>query len=111
EFIEGGDLGALIQEWHLQSVPSPRQVAGVVLQLAEIVGYAHSLNPPIVHRDLKPANILVQVRAKGALQLKVADFGIGGVVAQRHALDETPVGPRDESRPGEVADVLPGGSE
>ena len=49
-----------------------------MLRLAEIVGFAHRLDPPIVHRDLKPANILVQKKDKGIV-LKVADFGIGGV--------------------------------
>jgi serine/threonine protein kinase len=50
-----------------------------MLRLAEIVGFAHRLDPPIVHRDLKPANVLVQKKDKGIV-LKVADFGIGGVV-------------------------------
>ena len=27
--------------------------------LAEIVGFAHRLDPPLIHRDLKPSNILI----------------------------------------------------
>ena len=79
EYIEGGDLAGLIQEWHRQTPkPTPEQAAKVVLRLSEIVGFAHRLNPPIVHRDLKPSNILLQ-RVEGVTQFKIADFGIGGV--------------------------------
>jgi eukaryotic-like serine/threonine-protein kinase len=61
EYVEGGDLGGLIQDWYRQAEkPSCAQVAGAMVQLAEIVAFAHRLDPPIVHRDLKPANILVQ---------------------------------------------------
>jgi len=83
EFIEGGDLAGLIQEWHRgPSKPSHRNAAKVAHRIAEIMGFAHRLDPPIVHRDLKPSNILVQ-RADGKTRLKVADFGIGGVVTEK----------------------------
>ncbi len=59
-------------------------------QLAEIVGFAHRLSPPIVHRDLKTANILVSQLADGTLQLKVADFGIGGIAASQTLKDAQP---------------------
>ena len=49
------------------------------------VRYAHRLTPPIVHRDLKPANILVQPRPDGKVELRVADFGIGGIAAKLRA--------------------------
>ncbi len=79
EHIAGGDLGGLIQEWHrTASGVRPEKAARVMMRLAEIVGFAHRLDPPIVHRDLKPANVLVQKKDKGIV-LKVADFGIGGV--------------------------------
>ncbi len=79
EYVEGGDLSNLIRNWHRDgSGPSPSQAAEVILQLAEIVGFAHRLNPPIVHRDLKPANILV-----AGHQFKITDLGIGGLAAAR----------------------------
>lgn len=99
EFVEGGDLGGLIQAWHRQEGgPTPVQAARAVLRLAEIMAVAHAANPPIVHRDLKPANILVtrsplppQSGPSGhpgrggvnGVQFKIADFGIGGVAAQQ----------------------------
>src|SRR3954451_5016736 len=52
-------------------------------QLADTLAFAHHLLPPIVHRDLKPANILISAKGKepGPWAVKVADFGIGGIVA------------------------------
>jgi formylglycine-generating enzyme required for sulfatase activity len=88
EYVEGGDLAGLLNEWR-HDPPGPERaarVARLVLDLARTVGFAHRLDPPIVHRDLKPANILVQ-RANGGrapseeYRLWVADFGIGGVAA------------------------------
>lgn len=58
-------------------------MARVIQRLAEIVAFAHRLDPPIVHRDLKPANILVQRASNGKTTLRVADFGNGGVAVQQ----------------------------
>jgi len=82
EYIEGGDLAGLIQEWHPQGKLKPWAASQVVQRLAFIVGQAHRLNPPLVHRDLKPANILVRREADKKVSLFVADFGIGGLAAQ-----------------------------
>jgi hypothetical protein len=86
EYVEGGELTALIRE--SRGGFRPAEAARVVQQLAKIVGFAHAVRPPIVHRDLKSANILVQRRADGRLQFRVADFGIGGLAASR-AIGET----------------------
>jgi serine/threonine protein kinase len=75
EYIEGGDLGALIQEWHRAGGPDPSQAAKVLLRLAEIVGFAHEHG--IIHRDLKPANVLIHLGPDRERQFKIADFGIG----------------------------------
>lgn len=89
EYIAGGDLAALMRDGVART---PDQVADIVLQLADIVGFAHRLHPPIVHRDLKPANILVQRSSVGSIELKITDFGIGGASAQ-HAIEATRHGP------------------
>jgi serine/threonine protein kinase len=84
EYVAGGDLAGLIKDFHRGTGSySVESVSRVMAQLAGIVGFAHRLDPPIVHRDLKPANILVQRGAAGGIQLKVADFGIGGVAASQ----------------------------
>jgi formylglycine-generating enzyme required for sulfatase activity len=83
EFVEGGDMVALIQEWHRKPVAADlaARASRLLLELATIVAFAHRLSPPIVHRDLKPANVLVQREAGGEMRLRVADFGIGGIAA------------------------------
>src|SRR6185437_12055211 len=82
EFVAGGDLSGLIGQW--RNAP-PRDRAGectrLVHELADIVAFAHKLDPPIVHRDLKPANILLQPAEKDNIRTRVADFGIGGIAA------------------------------
>jgi formylglycine-generating enzyme required for sulfatase activity len=85
EFVAGGDLAGLLQDWRQLPAGPDRaaKLTQVVLDLARIIGFAHRLHPPIVHRDLKPANVLVQQAADGSLALRVADFGIGGVAAGR----------------------------
>jgi formylglycine-generating enzyme required for sulfatase activity len=84
EYVSGGDLGGLIDDWHRQpQKPSPERVAQAMLALAEIVAFAHRTDPPIVHRDLKPANILVEEPNGGAIAFKVTDFGIGGIAIAR----------------------------
>ena len=86
EYIAGGDLAGMIGGWHKGGDrPSLADISRVFLKLARILAHAHGQNPPIVHRDLKPANILVRVSPDADPQLKVADFGIGGV-ASRQAL-------------------------
>lgn len=124
EYVPGGDMGGLVQQW--LATPGFDRVAAslpVMRQLADAVAFAHRLSPPIVHRDLKPANILLSVRqafqpdstssplavsppggerrgetASGSggetasgcgtavrpesLTYKIADFGIGAIVAQ-----------------------------
>ncbi len=81
EYIEGGDLAGLIRDWPSDGRPRWETATRLVLQLAQVVGFAHRLSPPIVHRDLKPANVLLQRTPAGDFVLRVTDFGIGGVAA------------------------------
>jgi eukaryotic-like serine/threonine-protein kinase len=83
EYVAGGELTAVIQGLHGQGQLTPVAASRLLLRLARIVGHAHRLSPPIVHRDLKPANVLVQRAPDGQLLLRVADFGIGGIAADR----------------------------
>jgi serine/threonine protein kinase len=81
EFVDGGELTGIIQDFHSRGGISPGGAAKIVERLAKTVGFFHRLQPPIVHRDLKPANILVKSDATGKLSLKIADFGISGLAA------------------------------
>ncbi|MFT5466874.1 MAG: tRNA A-37 threonylcarbamoyl transferase component Bud32 [Verrucomicrobiales bacterium] len=97
EFVEGGDLAGLIREWRAkESGPSPDEAARIVLRIAEIMAFAHRLEPPIVHRDLKPANILIDP-SSGKNRFRIADFGLGGVAADSASLNS-----QARSRPAEV---------
>lgn len=83
EYVAGGDLCGLIQEMHHESPASPYEVAQMMMLLLNPIRYAHKLNPPIVHRDLKPANVLVERGHNNGIELRVTDFGIGGLSAQQ----------------------------
>ncbi len=85
EYVGGGCLTDLIHRWQkLASAEREEFVIAALHQLATAVGTFHRLAPPIVHRDLKPANILFAKEEGGrrkeeSLQLRITDFGIGGV--------------------------------
>ena len=110
EYIEGSDLGGLVLDWQSlyedddEDEMSPRhrerdaadttrltpyEAAEIIIQLTEIVGFMHRLNPPIVHRDLKPSNILVQRADNGRFLFKITDFGIGGRGDPQHSSADT----------------------
>jgi serine/threonine-protein kinase len=71
EFLEGVDLGKLIDERGRLPVPWATEL---MLQTAEALAEAHSWG--IVHRDIKPANLFVTWRPDGTSLIKVLDFGI-----------------------------------
>jgi serine/threonine protein kinase len=79
EFVEGGDL--VRQPLAAAGPERIAQVRAWIRQLAETVGHFHLLTPPVVHRDLKPANVLVARSHGGEPRLRIADFGIGRLVA------------------------------
>jgi ribosomal protein L7/L12 len=84
EFINGGDLCGLLADWQQLEPRRRMEQAGRIIQrLATAVGQFHRLTPPVVHRDLKPANILVQRKGDQKIELRIADFGIGGLAARQ----------------------------
>lgn len=71
EFLDGHDLGELIEERGSLSVP---WAVEMMMQAAEALAEAHSIG--IVHRDVKPTNLFVTWRPDGSALVKVLDFGI-----------------------------------
>jgi len=72
EYLEGEDLGELIEREGAQDWPATREIA---LQLCSALTAVHEHG--LVHRDLKPANVFVTERSSaGGPVLKLLDFGI-----------------------------------
>jgi serine/threonine-protein kinase len=71
EYLEGQDLGALLQRRGPLSII---QATDLILQACEAVAEAHAAQ--IVHRDLKPENLFVTTTPDGSPCVKVLDFGI-----------------------------------
>ena len=82
EYVNGGDLCGLMSEWlNLQPDRRVKLALQMLQRLAKTVASLHEMSPPIVHRDLKPANVLIARSASGKFDLKISDFGIGGLAA------------------------------
>jgi formylglycine-generating enzyme required for sulfatase activity len=97
EYVAGGDLSGLIGQWrHSPPADHAGECMRLMHELADIVAFAHRLDPPIVHRDLKPANILLQPGGDGAVRTRVADFGIGGIAARQAREQATRPGTRGQ---------------
>jgi len=72
EYLDGGSL----QEELRDGLPGAQRVAEILRQVADGVGYAHSLG--VLHRDLKPANVF---RTKAGTY-KVGDFGLSAKIGE-----------------------------
>ncbi|KAG6610813.1 TKL protein kinase [Phytophthora cinnamomi] len=74
EFMEGGDLRALLNsyETHGHELGFDRSKVTIALHVAHALTYLHSLESPVLHRDLKSKNVLLT----SALDAKLTDFGI-----------------------------------
>lgn len=69
DFIPGKTLSEEAE--HRGRVYSEREAYAILLEIADILEYLHSAQPPIVHRDIKPQNLMRH--EKGHLLL--IDFG------------------------------------
>ena len=87
EYIDGGNLANWIESFQ-GDAPAPKDVISILKMIARAAAVAHDKN--IVHRDLKPSNILMTKKGRA----KIADFGIGAVVAS--AMDSKAAPATDE---------------
>jgi serine/threonine protein kinase len=70
EYVEGENLQQLLQK---ANEPFPeKQVITWAQQIAEVLHYLHSHDPPVIYRDLKPSNIMIDNMGR----VKLVDFGI-----------------------------------
>ncbi|ETI47779.1 TKL protein kinase [Phytophthora nicotianae P1569] len=74
EYMEGGDLRALLASYEAQGhdVGFDHTKVTIALHVAHALTYLHSLDSPVLHRDLKSKNVLLT----SDLQAKITDFGI-----------------------------------
>jgi serine/threonine-protein kinase len=78
EFLRGRDMGRVLNEVGL---PSLRRTIDIIRQVLAALGEAHELG--IIHRDLKPENIVLESMRGGGDFVKVVDFGLAKVRADR----------------------------
>lgn len=69
EYCSGKNLRNIISS----KGPIPmKKLYKISFQIADVLNYVHSLNPPMIYRDLKPSNIIVDENES----VKLIDFGI-----------------------------------
>ncbi len=75
ELVRGGSAADLLA----RHGPLPEgYVAHLLAQLLDALAHAHAHG--VVHRDLKPANLLLEPTGIGTPYLRLADFGVAGLV-------------------------------
>lgn len=75
EYFSGDDLHTHTLKYGPLSFET---LAGIALQVCDILTYIHSQNPAIIHRDIKPENIIIS----GKNEVKLIDFGIARSMRQ-----------------------------
>lgn len=85
DYVPGGDLTRLIRCWHDTGQWTSARLLWdslrLIHHLAKILAEAHRME--IVHRDLKPSNVLLQPSGEKRVRVRVTDFGIGGIAAEK----------------------------
>jgi len=77
QYVEGETLAARIHRKPLEL----KEALGFAVPMADALAEAHSRG--IIHRDIKPQNVMITARG----QVKILDFGLAKVVADRGVLD------------------------
>ena len=75
EYLSGESLSDAIARGPM----APDQVEAIGVQMCKALAAAHAKG--IVHRDLKPHNVQLVIKADGALQVKILDFGVAKILA------------------------------
>lgn len=68
------------------------------IQLCDVLGYLHGLNPPVVYRDMKPGNVML--RDDGSV--KLIDFGIADELLPGRGGDGRRIGSPGYSAPEQI---------
>lgn len=92
EYVEGITLEQYLRKFGTVEVSL---AVKWTIELAEVLQYLHSCNPPIIYRDLKPANIMIQQNGK----IKLIDFGAAFVTSYGQTKEQMLVGTPGYSSP------------
>ncbi|HLW03175.1 MAG TPA: protein kinase [Ktedonobacterales bacterium] len=87
DFIPGETLEARLEHMPTGALPV-EEVLDIGLQLASVLSYLHTRQPPIIFRDLKPANVMRTPEG----DLYLIDFGIARLFKPEQAKDTTALG-------------------
>ncbi|WCL53247.1 protein kinase domain-containing protein [Gimibacter soli] len=110
-FLEIEDGGLQLRDWAEEGgrlkhmVPDAR--LAVAVQIVDAVAAAHRAG--VLHKDLKPANILIRENPEKGWQVKLTDFGSGGVFAAETLADlgVTPLGMTQDTGSSETGRSTP----
>jgi serine/threonine protein kinase len=86
EFVPGQPLEERIHEANAPLLE--QQVIGYGIQIARVLQYLHTRQPPIIYRDLKPSNIMLTPEGV----LKLIDFGVARTYKVRKSKDTVAMG-------------------
>lgn len=97
DYIEGEPLSKVLEA----SGAQPQEaVIEWAKQLAEVLDYLHTQNPPVIYRDMKPANIML----KPDNTIRVFDFGIAREYKEGKDGDTIALGTRGYAAPEQFGD-------
>ncbi|MBX9940253.1 MAG: serine/threonine protein kinase [Candidatus Obscuribacterales bacterium] len=97
ELVEGESLAQRIER---RGALSERELLYVIARLADALSHSHKKG--IIHRDLKPANVYIELSGDQISNLKLADFGVAGLLSRQESRGETKNSDQRLTAPGAV---------